>query len=1159
MKTIKFTFVFLWLCFFIIANVNAQSTQRLLLHNWKGAYVFATDGADGTLPAAFDGLTTSGDKYGSNYLPVFVTVQLPVPQALTQYSFTTVSWTSDRSPRTWKVMAGDDGANWVKLDEVVGYTGFTTSYQTQTFTFTNTTAYSYYRFEITEVKNSTIFGVSEINFPQFTGLGNVPSFVYNSFITTPTSGQRIFDRPQLSVLNTSAEINVAVYTNTTSAPISAAGAVYSTTSAPTLESGTVVSGTRTNEFLTVSITGLTAGQTYYVRPYATNANGTAYGNEYVFTTPTSEGTIFSTTAPAPSPANANALRISSIGADLTTNVLSNGGSALTERGVVWSTDINPDYNSAGKYSEMTASTGSFTGKIANLTSGTLYYARPYIVNGNGVIYGAQYAFYAAKIENHYWKPGLLVESDFSHESYRWGNQLRRAFDNGNNVWIYEGDNAYLQFSFVTPQIVSGYSMQQNNDGTWSFDRAPKAWIFEAFNEVTQSWIELDNRSNIITWTGTTFNDYTFSNTTPYKRYRIRFTQTQSGNKIYRIAEFKLNNAYVGVSESALTGFSSSSGGAVSQEKMFRLSGNDLSAGNLTITAPTGFEVSTTSGSGFTNSISITPATGSISTRSIYVRVAANQPAGSISGDISLSHASIATINIPCSATVSRTQVEITSSQDLTGLDNSTADLVISGASTVLTVNATKSYNKITINDQATLDLSNQGALTVNELIVKAGKNSAAIVKATRAMTVSDKFELHKTIDNTKSYFVSFPTDVNIDDIYKLSGTETLVYGTNWRIKYYDGASRVDNLGAQSNWKNMNAGEVLEANKGYIIQLATGLIGDYELAFPLNRNYLSNAETNKSLSVVAHGEGSVAANHVGWNLIGVPFLSKFAGGSFPANYITFRNAAGTAYTQLHKNDVSSINPYEAVFMQANVNGANATGLTLNFETSGRQLAKATVQNTQSVAIKLANVQGEDFTTVLLDDSFDSNYVINQDLEKWLTINGPTPQIYTQLDNIKYAYNSLNFAGAKNIALDIYTQASIENTISLQSSNLNDYNMLLTDLAQNTTVNLGLEAYTFNSQAGVNDNRFVLSVEPKSSIPTSLYDNVRATNIRAYGHNKNIFVVGAKGAIITVSDVSGKVLLQQKVESDSLTISDLDKGAYVVKINYLGKVFNNKIIL
>ncbi len=1159
MKTKINTFVYLWLCFFTIANVSAQSTQRLHVLNWKGAYVFATDGGDDPLPAAFDGLTTSGGKYGSNFLPVIVTVQLPAPQALTQYSFTTVSWTSDRSPQSWKLMAGNDGVNWVQLDEVVGYSGFTTSYQSQSFSFINETAYRYYRFVITEVKNSTIFGVSEINFPEFTGLGNVPSFVYNSFITTPTSGQRIFDRPQLSVLNTSAELNVAVYANTTSAPISAAGAVYSTTSTPTLENGTVVSGTRTNEFLTVSVTGLTAGQTYYLRPYATNANGTAYGNEYVFTTPTSEGTIFSTTAPAPSPSNANALRISSIGADLTTNVLSNGGSTLTERGVVWSTNINPDYNSAGKYSEMTASTGSFTGKITNLMSGTLYYARPYIVNGSGVTYGAQYAFYAAKIENHYWKPGLLVESDFSHESFRWGNQLRRLFDNSNNVWIYEGDNAYVQFSFVTPQIITSYSMQQNNDGSWSYSRAPKAWIFEAFNEETQSWVELDNRSNITTWTGTTFNDYSFTNTVAYKRYRIRFTQTQSGNKIYRIAEFKLNNAYVGVSEYALTGFSSSSGGAVSQEKMFRLSGNDLSADNLTINAPTGFEISTTSGSGFANSISITPATGLISTRSIYVRVAANQSAGSISGNITLSHESIATINIPCSATVNRTLVEITSSQDLTGLDNPTADLIISGASTVLTVNATKSYNKITINDQATLDLSNQGALTVNELIVKAGKNTAAIVKATNPMTVSDKFELHKTIDNTKSYFVSLPTNVNVDDIYKVSGTEDLLYGTNWRIKYYDGASRVVNLGAQSNWKNMNAGEVLEANKGYIIQLATSLTGDYELAFPLNKDYLLNAETNKSLSVLAHGEGSVAANHVGWNLIGVPFLSKFSGSSFPANYITFRNAAGTAYTQLHKNDVANINPYEAVFMQANENGVNATGLNLSFETTGRQLAKASVSSPKSLSIILSNAQGEDKTTVLLDDSYNRNYEINQDLEKWLTTSGPVPQIYSQVDNIKYAYNSLNFEDAKNIAIDVYTQAAIENTISLQSSNLFDYNVLLTDLIQNTTVDLGVEDYKFLSQTGVPNNRFVLSISPKNNIPTSIINMGIDTDIYVYGHNNKLFVRGANGASVIISDVSGKVLLQDNVNSNELMLGEFKQGVYIVKINYLGKVFNNKIIL
>ncbi len=63
------------------------------------------------------------------------------------------------------------------------------------------------------------------------------------------------------------------------------GVCWSTSSNPTIALSTkTVDGTGRGSF-TSSITGLTEITTYYVRSYATNAAGTAYGNEVVFTTP----------------------------------------------------------------------------------------------------------------------------------------------------------------------------------------------------------------------------------------------------------------------------------------------------------------------------------------------------------------------------------------------------------------------------------------------------------------------------------------------------------------------------------------------------------------------------------------------------------------------------------------------------------------------------------------------------------------------------------------------------------------------------------------------------------------------------------------------------------------------------------------------------------
>lgn len=61
------------------------------------------------------------------------------------------------------------------------------------------------------------------------------------------------------------------------------GVVYSTSSNPTTSNSKVTSGSGTGSF-SVNLTNLVEGTIYYVRAYATNEKGTAYGNQVVFTT-----------------------------------------------------------------------------------------------------------------------------------------------------------------------------------------------------------------------------------------------------------------------------------------------------------------------------------------------------------------------------------------------------------------------------------------------------------------------------------------------------------------------------------------------------------------------------------------------------------------------------------------------------------------------------------------------------------------------------------------------------------------------------------------------------------------------------------------------------------------------------------------------------------
>ena len=99
------------------------------------------------------------------------------------------------------------------------------------------------------------------------------------------------DQESLPEVTTSQATNIQQTTatgggNVTSdggATVTARGVCWSTSHNPTISGSHTTDGTGTGSF-TSSLTGLAANTTYYVRAYATNSQGTSYGNEVSFTT-----------------------------------------------------------------------------------------------------------------------------------------------------------------------------------------------------------------------------------------------------------------------------------------------------------------------------------------------------------------------------------------------------------------------------------------------------------------------------------------------------------------------------------------------------------------------------------------------------------------------------------------------------------------------------------------------------------------------------------------------------------------------------------------------------------------------------------------------------------------------------------------------------------
>jgi mucin-19 len=141
---------------------------------------------------------------------------------------------------------------------------------------------------------------------------------------------------------------------------------------------------------------------------------------------------------------------------------------------------------------------------------------------------------------------------------------------------------------------------------------------------------------------------------PYGTQRADLTGASSATGTFRLDDVTITGT---VSAAAIPTISTTGTlsalttvyGTASSETSFNISGANMTAGVL-VTPPTGFEVSTISGSAFASSITVGGA-GTISSTPVYVRLAASTAVGSYSGNIVLTSAGATTVNV---ATVTST-------------------------------------------------------------------------------------------------------------------------------------------------------------------------------------------------------------------------------------------------------------------------------------------------------------------------------------------------------------------------------------------------------------------------------------------------------------------------------------------------------------------------
>lgn len=336
-------------------------------------------------------------------------------------------------------------------------------------------------------------------------------------------------------------------------------------------------------------------------------------------------------------------------------------------------------------------------------------------------------------------------------------------------------------------------------------------------------------------------------------------------------------------------------------------------------------------------------------------------------------------------------------------------------------------------------------------------------------------------------FVTFPFDVKVSDIVPESEN------TSWVVRGHSGAMRAAGKN-DSVWVNLEADDVLEAGKGYIMHCYDPNNGvDYPaselvkfrvspLTTTVNRQLLF-ASGDRTLSLEENL--SEFEHNRSWNLIGNPYPSfydtRFM--EFGAPFMVWNSSAQNYYAYNPADDAYILSPGEALFVQRPVDQKDITFLKdgrqinqyartlLDETTQARARGKEGVQRSV-FNLTLSGENTSDRTRVVLNDEASMTYEMNKDAAKFASTVPTVAQIYSWNGESRYAINERpTGSGIVNLGVHCGTKG----TYTIALANAVDGQVILEDKLMNISTEITADkGYSFEAEAGDDDSRFVLHI-------------------------------------------------------------------------------------
>ena len=158
------------------ANVSKSYTDAIFAALTSGGGTppagFDITNYGGTLTAQYQTGSPSGEdytkvidnststKYYTAHAAAWIRFQPTTSNVVVKYTITSGNDVPARDPKNWTLQGSNNGTSWTTLDTQSNQT-FATRLLTKTYTFSNSTAYAYYRLNITAVSSGSVMQMSE--------------------------------------------------------------------------------------------------------------------------------------------------------------------------------------------------------------------------------------------------------------------------------------------------------------------------------------------------------------------------------------------------------------------------------------------------------------------------------------------------------------------------------------------------------------------------------------------------------------------------------------------------------------------------------------------------------------------------------------------------------------------------------------------------------------------------------------------------------------------------------------------------------------------------------------------------------------------------------------------------------------------------------------